>query len=113
MMLNCAGCLRSFSRSGYTSHVRRTRNVNCIANFHAQTNRLDDDNNNNEHMDASKYMDNDECMDNDDHMNDISEPAAPVRFTGDLFGNYREEDFAWPLESGMSKFSIESMYHHN
>lgn len=100
-MVNCAGCLRAFSQSGYTLHVRRTRNINCITEFRAQVNSANR---------AANFEDdwsngaNNECM--DDH----SEPGAPVQFTGDFFGNYRAEDFQWECEIG--RF-FKPMYCHN
>ena len=104
-MVNCPGCLRAFSYSGYTSHIRRTTNVNCKGEFHAQLNSA-----HNHDMDGGNInvncMDNDEYMDDDEHMDDDNEPESSFQFTGDFFGNYQEEDFEWPLEGETSNYII-------
>jgi len=69
---------------------------------------MDDD----EHMDGDdEYMDgddermDDECMD-DERMDNNDELVTPDQFTGDFFGAYRAQDFEWPLESDISRYSI-------
>jgi hypothetical protein len=99
-MVNCLGCLRVFSHSGYVYHVRHTTNSNCVAEFNRQVNSTNN-RNNDEYMDDDERMDGDnERMDNDD------ERVTPDQFTGDFFGEYRGQDFEWPLESDISRYSI-------
>jgi hypothetical protein len=84
-MVHCTGCHRSFTVSGYTLHVQRTRSSVCVAAYHAQLNHGD----NVDTMDEDELDEDDETPDEDNH--DVETP-----FSGDFFGVYQDDDFDWP-----------------
>jgi hypothetical protein len=96
-MVNCAGCSRTFSHSGYTYHVQHTRNARCVAEYRAQVNGADNHDASFDPNGDSSYINNDE-WDNDEYMDDDEHIA---------------EDFEWPSESEISRYSIKTMYYRN
>jgi len=88
-MVHCAGCHSNFSMSGYTHHLRLTHTPSCAAAYHAQL----------RHEDDTAHHENDFGIVED---NDV--------FSGDYFGNYKDEDFDWPDDTGMSIVDINLHY---
>ena len=87
-MIHCAGCHCNFSVSGYTHHIRLARSTSCTAAYYAQLRHesVDDDDD-----DAAAAF-SAEGKDGDDM----------EAFAGDFFGDYKNEDFDWPDDGGMS-----------
>ena len=80
IMIHCAGCHCNFSVSGYTHHLQLTQSPSCAAAYRAQ---LEHENEN-------------EIEEDNDMANEIEEDDGTATFSGDFFGNYRDEDFDWP-----------------
>ena len=77
-MVHCTGCHCNFSISGYTSHVQRTQSSPCIAAYHA-------------------------AIRHENGVEDVEEEDVDMEtFSGDIFGDYQDDDFAWPDDGGMS-----------
>ena len=73
MTVRCAGCHCTFSISGYSHHVQRTGLSACIAAYHAQIKHAEDTEEDHDDMEV---------------------------FSGDVFGNYEDNEFDWPDDRG-------------
>jgi hypothetical protein len=84
----CAGCQLNFSLPGYTSHLRQTRNPQCVAIYQQAFGDIPaSDEPDDAHIEAS-------------HSNS-ADCRVPPTFQGDFFGSdYREEDFGYEDDDG-------------
>jgi hypothetical protein len=78
----CIACKRWFSQSGYTRHIRLTKQPQCRAVYDAQLSNLPD------------------------ISSDVEMDTQPQPFEGDFYGpDYVEEDFMWDDDTGSSHAS--------